>query len=467
MPAPKDKKFYGDFRQIQERLDAYFKNKTPLVTVGTRTFTITDVVALGIQSKTNMYFIGSRGTGKTLLAEAIRKGVFNDEGFYLRGDLNLQLKDLLIKLDLQGKTEDEVYKIATEKITFNFALIDELNRVPGILQNQFLNILDGYVEIRGQKYVLGNRDYMLMAATGNPPINGEYTGVFDEDLALLDRIPLIIDTDEVPLEEGDVFAISEADIEKDIIQKGDLRNEAISSHRYLKEKIREDAEVNTVSSLLKEFVYGLFRYVELNKAKTDKAQMKTWRDALLAAGGEHATGTLISFCSDISVRTLQSAGKLAYSIYKAAEVETELLKSSSQGEHLPDVQIDDFVKAYVEALKLALNYDRRFIPEDLPDTLHKTHADMISTVFMDVSGRIDPNKFTTASVLLMEFNELARKKNETAMRGMISFATSGTKDNPVLSAAVNIMEARMRELRERERSGYITTLLGGGENAAD
>lgn len=465
MPAPKDRRFYQDFRQIQEKLAVSFRNKTPLVTIGTRGFTITDIAALGIQSKTNIYLIGSRGTGKTLLAEAIRRSIFNDEGFYLRGDINLQLKDLLVKLDLQGKSEDEVYRIADDRIRFNFALIDELNRVPGVLQNQFLNILDGYIEIRGRKYVLGNRDYLLMVATGNPPTDGEYTGVFDEDLALLDRIPLIVNTDEIPLEKGDVFSISEADMDKDKIPQGDLRNSAIQSYRYLRERIREDPEVNTVSSLLKEFVYNLFRYVEIGKIPVDKAQKKTWRDALQASG-DHSAGTLVSYCSDISVRTLQGAGKLAFAMYSTAEIEEELLRGASGESGVPGIGIDDFIRTYLEALKLALNYDRRFIPADLPEQLGRTHADMLATVFADVSGRIDPGRFTTAAVLLMEFSEFARKRNEKGMGDMITFASSGTKDNPVLAAAVSIMEAKLREKREGERSDYIGSVLGG-ENASD
>lgn len=460
MPAHKDKQFYADFRRISEQLSTSFRNRTPLVSVGIRGFTITDIVALGIQSKTNMYFLGSRGTGKTLLAETMRKGVFNDEGFYLRGDINLQLKDLMIKLNLQGKTEEEVYQVASERIAFNFALVDELNRVPPIIQNQFLNILDGYIEIRGQKYLLGKNEYLLMAATGNYSNNGEYTGVFDEDVALLDRIPLIIDMDEVPFEKGDVFAISENGTEKTSILQADLSNAAIQSHWHLKDRMKADAEINAVGSLLKEFIYGLFRYVEVNAGIIDKAQKRTWRD-MLRVSGEHAGGSLVSFCSDISVRTLQSAGKLAFAMYKVAEAENEIMKESGM-EGISDVGMNEYITAYLESLRLALNYDRRFIPSELSEELGNTHAGMISSVFADVSGRIDPGKFTTAAVLLMEFSELSRKKNERGMGELVTFASSGTKDNPVLTAAVNIMEAKMREARDREKSEYLRENLERG-----
>lgn len=115
-PAPKPSslipKTYYDVRQT---LNQYFVNRTPLLTIAEKQFTITDVVAAAILSKTNMYFVGTRGSGKTLLSEAVYKGVFNGKGFYLRGDLNLRVKDLFTKLNLDGKTEQEIFQIASSR----------------------------------------------------------------------------------------------------------------------------------------------------------------------------------------------------------------------------------------------------------------------------------------------------------------------------------------------------------------
>jgi len=451
----KDREFYRNHVSIAESLARSFRNKTPLVSVGEKRFMVTDIVALSIQSKTNMYLVGARGSGKTLLVESVRRSVFNDEGFYLRGDINLQLKDLLQTLNLQGKTVDEIYKIS-EDIKFKFALIDELNRVPGVLQNQFLNILDGYIEIRGKKYQLGDRDYMLMAATGNPPLNGEYTGVFDEDLALLDRIPLIINTDEIPPEKGDIYAISEGDIDKTGIPRDNLGEAAVKSYVYLKEKMREDSEINAVLSLIKEYVYQRFRYVTLNKSVIDKAQKINWRSAQ-ELKGQHNSGSLVSYCSDISIRTLQSAGRLACAMYMVAELEGEALR---QGNSSQESSINELVSSYVASLRLALNYDRRFIPDGLPEDRSKTHAEMISTVFDEVAGEMDPGKLATASVLLMEFSERLRRKDERGMTDITNFAASGKKNNPMLETACAIMDSKGREVTDRMRSDDIQRNLG-------
>jgi MoxR-like ATPase len=448
--------FYRHFRQISGRLAESFRNRTPLVSVGPRNFSITDIAALGVQSKTNLYLIGSRGTGKTLLAEAMWKGVFNEEGLYLRGDINLQLKDLFLKLDLQGKSEDEVYQIAKDKIRFNFTLIDELNRVPGVLQNQFLNIVDGYIEIRGKKYYLGNQEYLLMAATGNPPDKDEgYSGTFSEDLALLDRIPLIINTDEIPLREGDIFSISERDMEKSELSRGDLRKEAVASFRYLKEGGRADQEIGVAGALLKEYLYRLFRYVDIsvdqtNKKTVDKAQAKTWREMLRSAPGSHENGSLISDCSDISVRTLQSAGRLGFAMYKIVEIESDLRRRSPEGKGIAPAGMDAFVKSYIAGLKLALSYDSRFMPQDLETESKKTHKEILDAVFdHEIPGMIDPSKFTTAVVMVMEFMDLAKKKNERMMRERINFATEGAKETPLFAIGARIMSEKMNDAIDR------------------
>jgi len=55
----------------------------------------------------------------------------------------------MVKLNLNGRTMEEIMQISSE-IKYMFALFDELNKMPGIIQNQLLCFLDGYVELRGK-----------------------------------------------------------------------------------------------------------------------------------------------------------------------------------------------------------------------------------------------------------------------------------------------------------------------------
>ncbi len=439
-----DRRLLRTFMDIKERLDSQFVNRTPILGCGAKAFTITDVVAAAIQSRTNIYLIGSRGSGKTMLSETIRRSVFGDRGLYLRGDPNLNLKDLFMKINLHGKTDEEIYRVS-ETLGYNFVLIDELNRVPGILQNQFLNLLDGYVEIRGVRYNLGTNDYMLAVSTGNPPANGEYTGVFDEDLALLDRIPLIVNVDEVEHAGGDIARIMSLDSAPAAMC--DMTQSVIGSNRYLLSKAREDPQMAVAIALMSEFIYRSFRYVVVEGKMVDKAQDDGWRDSLL---GEHSGGKTISYVSDVSVRTLKRAARLGFALFQIGSAESEEL--SRAGIEASPFRLKEFMEAYTGALKLALNYDRRFIPADLPRRLDKTHAELLELAFKDLSDQADENKFQDACLYLMEFTEALGKGDRNTVQLIMNDVANSKGESPVVHALHGVLDSLLREAEDRRRA---------------
>jgi len=458
--APKmtDKKFYSTFLEVSERLKKTFINRTPLLSVGHKAFTVSDVVAAGVLSNTNMYFIGSRGSAKTVLAETVWRSIFNEDGFYLRGDMNLQLKDLLVRLNFDGKTEDEIYQIS-RSARYLFALVDELNRVPGLLQNQLLNIADGYIEIRGKKYPLGINDYMLMIATGNPVSNGEYTGVFDEDLALLDRIALILNMDEIELAKGDVYTISERNLEKSSILKGDMSQDVLACYRHLAGGMGSDDIVVAARSLLSEMFHRAFRYVDVSGKQLDKAVERSWRDKF---AGSHDSALVVSYCSDISVRTLKSAGRLASALFKAVETESGLLVKAGLSDASTGMR--EFVDAYIESMKLALNYDRRFIPDGLPEQLDMTHREMLAKAFDDVNRTIDIDNLETAVSFLAKFSDALSGGDERAAADAMKVASEfiekndDKKTNNAMRSALDVMESMIKEREEKKRNGMLKSL---------
>ncbi len=452
--ANPDMHLYSNYLDIYETLGRYFVSRTPLLTCGGKAFKINDIVAAAILSNTNLYLIGSRGSGKTLLSEAIMRGIFNSQGLYLRGDVHLTLKDLFMKINLHGKTDEEIYQIA-EAIKYAFALVDELNRVPGIVQNQFLNLMDGYIEIRGMRIPLGVAEYMFTVATGNPPTNGEYTGVFDEDLALLDRIPLIINVDEVKHARGDVARILEMNMDKTSIQDGDLTDDVIASYSHLVKGMTEDPEMTLAMSLLAEVVYDSFRHVKTADGKEiDKCNVPNWRDVL---PGEHAGGNTISYVSDVSVRTLVRAYRLGFAIYKIAGLEAELVRS--RGMPVAPMEMSDFLDSYFGALKLALTYDRRFIPADLPKSLNKTHAEVLDGAFTDLRSIVDSESFEDAGVALGVFFEALKAGDVNEMQGLIQVASS-VQDNPLMGYARGIMDSKVREREEKQKIRLLREALG-------
>ena len=92
---------------------------------------------------------------------------------------------------LAGTTED--IKELTSKINTHLIVVDEIpNCVPAV-RAQLFNLFDGYIEISGRKYDIGNR-YSVGIATGN--IGQKFTESSNElGRALKDRMHVIIDTD--------------------------------------------------------------------------------------------------------------------------------------------------------------------------------------------------------------------------------------------------------------------------------
>jgi len=448
---------YKSYSQAKATIDRYFVNSTPLLSVGHKKFTISDVVACAVLSGTNAYFVGTRGSGKTLLSEAVYKGLFNGEGFYLRGDVNMQLKDLYLALNLQGKTEEDIYQIA-QSIKFNVTLVDELNRVPGVIQNQFLNVLDGYVEIRGRKYSLGVLDdktkYVLTLATGNVQSDGEYTGVFDEDIALMNRISLVINTDAVPLAPGDMAEITRRNSSKERIENDSMREEILSCNAELRAEREKDSEVSATLSLLNEYSFRFFRYVDANSQSLDKLNTPEWRDQL---DSQHAAGNLNSYCSDISVRSFLESSKLAFAMYKVAEAEAELMKGSEYAVEWNGMK--SFTQAYLAALQLALTYDRHFIPHDTQRSLGKSRQDMLDGAFREISDYVNAEPLEEAVATLADFYESMKENSTNIMEKFREFASKAheSKGSAMFGAVSGIIknttERLQREERQKELAG--------------
>lgn len=441
---PADRAFYRTWAAVRDQLHNAFSNSTPLVEIGGKHFSIPDATAAGVVSRSGMYFIGSRGSGKSLLTDAIRLSLFGDEGLFMTGDPNLNVKALYERLDLTGKTTDEIYKLA-KSISFPLVCVDELTNMPGIVQRSLLGIGDGYIEIRGKKIYLGNavpeiagsvggnavhqsNKYVLFVANGNPVANGDYS-VFLEDLAMLDRISLIIDFDRVPPADGNLARIGEQAMDKEELQRGSLSQVIIPAYGYLRQSLKPDVrsaieEVTrqgltgtdrllgvgqaftevAMRSMLMEAIYAMFRYVSIDvgggKSFTcDKVSEKRWRDLLLEKGktpgdttspsGVHESGTSIAFCSEISPRTLSNTGRLALALFKVAQIENQLrqMKSSSTPKLHP---VTLFIDSYLAALKMALTYDRRFIPPEFAEDQNLIQKTLLDNAFNELRARIIP-----------------------------------------------------------------------------
>lgn len=443
-------KYVLTFMEISESIGRTYRNSTPVFKLGDEDVMVADVIAAAVLSKTNTYLLGTKGEGKTLLAEIVQRSVMNDDALYLRGDKDLSLKDMMIKLNLDGKNDSEIYQIAHDRLKRPFFLVDELNRCIGLVQNQFLNIADGYIEIRGEKYYLGKEDgYSLMFATGNPPRNGDHTGVFDEDVALLDRIGLILNIDDFPVTEMDTADIKEARTNKRGIPLQDRREMVFGASKILEEL---SVVFGHYMEVLSAYVYARFLNMNVGDREVNKRQVDDWRRLIVP--GSHAAGDLVSHASEISQRMVQEGNLTEALLLYLAGVRL----AEGKGED-DSITSEDLVGCYLETLMLNVRYDRRFLPFDhIRETYDGDVKSYLDAVKASLKGEIDSGTLEECAGMNMEAKGLLKEGNMKGVQEAIEYLGSLGSQPIALTTAKMLRQRINRKLRD-ERKGDIKKKL--------
>lgn len=177
----------------------YRNSKTILL--GSIPFTAKDVlVKAPLLTRLNMFYLGDKGEGKTQLAHDVNS-YFGVNSCYAAGRPDFEPSEIFRQLNAQAlgrilkgeATQEEAAQIEklTENVRKNLFYIDELNRCPPITQNYFFDLMDGKIVYQGDILPLGNNGYSVGFASANS--GNAYTGTFDMDAALLDRMHMAVD----------------------------------------------------------------------------------------------------------------------------------------------------------------------------------------------------------------------------------------------------------------------------------
>ncbi len=254
---------------------------------------ISDIIKISLIGKLNVLLIGERGEGKTKLIEEINSLYFSENGIYIRARPDMKLREIFEKFNIE-KMAVELKEIKSSP----FTIIDEINRAPAIIQNEFFHILDGYIEFENRKIYLGN-GYHIVFATANYEREGivsRYHGIFEMDASILDRFGVIINIDLFPPSPLDTIEIINSFYEE-------IKGEDFSE--YFKEKYNEIKKIplslDAIISILY-LRYGL-DYCEKNSLNSKKMFIS---NIPLICEGCHRFGNGCGYILPPSIRFLKS-----------------------------------------------------------------------------------------------------------------------------------------------------------------
>lgn len=225
-----------------------YRNSTPVANVSGENLTVWDAMTAAILGNLNTLLVGERGEGKTQLENELKNALFGGNATYLRMRDNLRIKDIFEVYNLDklfhGKGTVLDAKEQTPAVKRPLTIIDEINRAHEKVQNQVLDIYDGYIVFEGprgpEKIQLGveiEKGLYFHAAVASANIAARYTGTSPIDPALLDRSHLVLNVDNfTPTTVDHAVLLAEVSTPKVIdYVNSDHTQQIIGIHRHVKD----------------------------------------------------------------------------------------------------------------------------------------------------------------------------------------------------------------------------------------
>lgn len=167
--------------------------------------TVSEIIYAAELAGLNQLYISDTGRGKSQLLKDISHHHYggtakNGNANLAMGRADFEIEDLLVRtqVDLSSGKYDskDVRKIDLNRAHRAFFGADELNRAPRPRQNDFMDLATGERNFVGENIDLGVDGYSLFIACVNlNKNNGDFSGTFDMDRALLNRLAITIDLD--------------------------------------------------------------------------------------------------------------------------------------------------------------------------------------------------------------------------------------------------------------------------------
>jgi len=303
----------------------------------------------------------------------------NKNGVFVYQKLNEEQADR-VKKELEriaGSTEH--IKELTSKINTNLIVVDELpNCVPAV-RAQLFNLFDGFVELNGKAYPIGN-GYSVGIATGN--IGQKFTESSNElGRALKDRMHVIVDTDYFTPKPSDTLEIlaNNTNPRVEFAQQTKATKDLIEEHKKLASR-----EIHLEKLILANYLVHGLDYC----SKGSKRKMK---DAWPTQLESHEQGSDVGLILPVSTRA-------AKSIIRLSEALDDIVS-----EKQPDQSSKDYFDSMMQAFKFVSAYSGILNPSSVQANYNNDFYKALDAVISTTKTQYDEQKGAIAVGIEMAY----------------------------------------------------------------
>ncbi len=327
-----NKQILQDITQLRA-FSSVYTNTTPIVSIAGIPIYMNELALAAIIPGINMVFLGKSGPGKSQLISDIKYGIFNGNAVHLRGSADLRIRPIYCSVNLEllkeGKADEAV---KPRNAAFKpLHILEEFNRAPPVCANEFLAIADSVLDIDGVQVPLGNGEKRYSIAIGAANIgNGEFSGTFQTDNALKERLVFSLDFDGINKPtELDYFDIFENSSDPRVVLSKPQDNFSLL--------LKINQEISNFSSSIDYFVRMLQIYLIKGLDEVTIGNKMYSKDEVEHLGSKVendpvAKNDLLNYVSPLSVRAIKVFGGIvpsltAITLSKNASFDTALFDS--------------------------------------------------------------------------------------------------------------------------------------------
>ncbi len=319
--------------------DKVYKNSTELMNIHGQPVYLSDMADACLYGRLNLFLQGDTGTGKTQLARDAM-GYFGDKSMFVLGRNDMDTRELFQQINLKklktAKSSQDVREL-TDKVDYHLTVVDELpNCVPAV-RAQLFNLFDGFIEINGKPYPIGN-GYSVGIATGN--IGQKFTESSNElGRALKDRMHVTVDVDYFSPKASDSLEIlaesTNPRVEFDKNGQDDSK-EIIDKH---KELVSRDIP-------LEKLMIANYLLHGLDYCETGEHSKRKMKDLWPTGLEDHEQVSDVGLVLPVSPRAAKSILRLSQALDDVTKIKGATQEQIEQGHFDSMMQAYKFVAAY-------------------------------------------------------------------------------------------------------------------------